>query len=103
MAELGSNQNMANLPLNLIKRLYYKEKLSTLEIARRLKTTPWVVLKFMKRMNLPRRTLKETNKITFERKPKSFCLKQKLSKKDNYLKIAGSMLYWPRELNIILL
>jgi len=85
---------MANLSLSLIKKLYYKERLSTLEIARRLKTTPWVVLGFMKRMDLPRRTLKETNKITFERKPKSFCLKQKLSGRDNYLKVAGSMLYW---------
>jgi len=52
---------MANLPLDLIRELYYKEGLSTTEIAKKLKVTPWMVIKFMKRMGLPRRTFSEAN------------------------------------------
>jgi len=85
---------MAHLPLSLVKKFYYREKLSTIEIAKRLKTTPWIVQKFMIRKKLPRRTFTEANKVLFERKPKSFSLKQKLSKKEEALKIAGIMLYW---------
>lgn len=85
---------MANLPLSLVKRFYYKEELSTIEIAKRLKVTPWIVQKFMIKNNLPRRTFKEANAIVFKRKPKSFSLKQNLSKEEERLKIAGIMLYW---------
>lgn len=56
---------MANLPLKLVKKLYYKEKLSTIEVGKRINISPWVVLKFMKRMDLPRRTFKEANAVTF--------------------------------------
>lgn len=85
---------MANLPVNLVKKLYYDEKLSTIDIAKQLKVTPWVVLKFMRRTGLPRRSLKETNIIVFNRKPISFSLKKNLSKEEEKLKIAGIMLYW---------
>jgi len=85
---------MANLPLNLVKQLYYKEKLSTIEIARRLKVTPWIVQKFMVRKNLPRRTFQEANAIVFKRKPITFSIKRNLSNKDRELKTAGIMLYW---------
>lgn len=85
---------MANLPLNLVKKLYYKEELSTIEIGKKINISPWVVLKFMKRMNLPRRTLKEANAVTFKKKPLSFSIKRNLSFKDKQLKIAGVMLYW---------
>jgi len=63
---------MADLSLNLIKQLYYKEGLSTIEIAKRLKVTPWKILKFMKKMNLPRRTFTEANIKRFEKKPTTF-------------------------------
>src|SRR4030042_997686 len=85
---------MVNLPLNLVKNLYYKEKLSTIEIAKRLRVTPWIVIRYMKKLDLPRRTLKETNQIVFARKPKSFDIKQNLSQKEEKLKTAGIMLYW---------
>ena len=85
---------MANLPLKLITQLYYKDKLNSIEIAKRFEVTPDIVLRFMKKMNLPRRTLVETNKILFERKPKSFSSKQSLSRQEEKLKIAGIMLYW---------
>ena len=85
---------MANLPLNLVKQLYYKESLSTIGIAKKLKITPWIVQKFMIKNNLPRRTFTEANAIVFKRKPKSFSLKQNLSLKERALKMAGIMLYW---------
>ena len=85
---------MPNLSINLIKNLYYKDKLSTVEIAKKLKVSPWVVLKFMKRRNLSRRTFKESNAIKFDRKPVSFSVRQKLSEEERKLKIVGAMLYW---------
>lgn len=85
---------MANLPLNLVKKLYYKEQLSSIEIGNRLGVSPEVVLRFMKRMSLPRRTLQENNRIWFEKQPKSFSLKQNLSKEEEKLKMVGIMLYW---------
>src|SRR3989344_2470075 len=84
---------MANLSPSLIKKLYYKEKLSTIEIGKKLRTTPWVVLKFMKRNDLPRRTFEEANEVAFARKPISYSLKQNLSKEEEKLRIAGIMLF----------
>lgn len=85
---------MANLSKNLIRHLYYKEGLSTIEIAAKLNVTPWVVLKFMKKNNLPRRSFKQANTKRFEKKPITFLLKKRLSRKEKELKIAGIMLYW---------
>ena len=85
---------MANLPLNLIKDLYYKEGLSTIEIGKKIGVSEWVVLKFMKRMGLPRRTFKEANAIVFARKKPSFSLRKSLTCKEQKLKVAGVMLYW---------
>lgn len=85
---------MANLPLNLIKKLYYKEGLSTIEIAKKLQITPWIVQKFMVRNKLPRRTFSEANAERFKKQPITFSLKQKLSLEERELKIAGIMLYW---------
>lgn len=85
---------MANLPLKLVKKLYYKEKLSTIEVGKRINISPWVVLKFMKRMDLPRRTFKEANAVTFKKKPPSFSVKSNLSFKEKQLKLAAIMLYW---------
>jgi len=85
---------MANLPLNLVKQLYYKEGLSTIEIAKKLKITPWIVQKFMVRNRLPRRTFSEANAERFRKQPITFLLKQNLSPKERELKIAGIMLYW---------
>ena len=85
---------MANLPIKLVKNLYYKKELSTIEIAKRLKVTPWIVQKFMIKNNLPRRTFEEANAIVFKRKKTTFLIKQKLSSREKELKIAGIMLYW---------
>ncbi len=85
---------MIQLPLNLIKKLYYKEKLSTIAIAKQLKVPCWMVQKFMVKNDLKRRTPQETNAIRFKRKPVSFLIKKNLSYKDRQLKVAGIMLYW---------
>jgi hypothetical protein len=85
---------MVTLSKNLIEKLYRKERLSTIEVAKKLKTTTWTVLGFMARNNIPRRTFKEANKISFENKPLTFLLKSRLSAKDKKLKMAGVFLYW---------
>lgn len=85
---------MANLPINLIKSLYYKQKLSTIEIGRRIGVSEWVVLKFMKRVGLTRRTFKEANAVTFGKRKLTFTLRNHLSPREQRLKVAGIMLYW---------
>jgi len=85
---------MVTLSKNLIKNLYHKEKLSTIEIAKKLKTTTWTILGFMIRNNISRRTFREANKICFENKPLTFSLKPRLSERDKKLKMAGAFLYW---------
>ncbi len=85
---------MVTLSKKLIEKLYHKERLSTIEVAKKLKTTTWTVLGFMARNNIPRRTFKEANKISFENKPLSFSLRKRLSAGDENLKMAGALLYW---------
>jgi hypothetical protein len=85
---------MVTLSKNLIEKLYRKEKLSTIKIAKKLKTTTWTVLGFMTRNNIPRRTFQEANQICFENKPLSFLIKKRLSVGDEKLKMAGVFLYW---------
>jgi hypothetical protein len=86
---------MPNLSkIKLIKELYYDKNLSTVQIAKSLNTTPWAVLSFMRRNDMPRRTFKEANRLWFDKKPLSFSFKEKLSIQDNRLKLAGIMLYW---------
>lgn len=85
---------MNTLSKNLIKKLYYKEGLSTIEIGRELKVSEWVILNFMRRKNIPRRSFQEANKVSFNKKPLTFSIRNKLSKKDEELKIAGVFLYW---------
>lgn len=85
---------MANLPLNRVRALYYKEGLTVHEVAEKLETTPSVVFKFMKKQELPRRTLHEVNRKRLSETPLSFRVKEKLSAEEKELKIAGIMLYW---------
>jgi len=85
---------MANLSLNLIKKLYYKEGLGIWKIAKKLDVTPWQVWRFMVKMDLPRRTPQEANEIRYERELGKFSLKKNLSLKEKELKAAGAMLYW---------
>lgn len=85
---------MNTLSRSLIKNLYYKQGLSTVKIAKRLNVSTWVVLGFMRKENIKRRTFIEANKINFERKPLTYLTKKNLSKKEEELKMAGVFLYW---------
>ena len=84
---------MAILSKNIIKKLYYKEGLSTIEIGKELAVSEWVVLSFMRRNDMARRTFFEANQKKFERKPLSFSIKKNLSVKEKELKTAGAMIY----------
>ncbi len=80
--------------LGLVKKLYYKKKLGVPEIARTLKTSVDATYYFMRLHKLERRSNREQNLARFELKVPSFVLKQKLSIKEEILRIAGVMLYW---------
>lgn len=85
---------MPNLTINLIKELYYSKQLSVPEISNEIGVDNKTIYRFMEKMSLPRRTPEEGNKIIFEKKTKSFFLKQDLSNQEEKLKLAGIMLYW---------
>lgn len=85
---------MANLPIGQVKQLYYEDKLSSSEIAEKIGVSQWVVLKFMRKHNLPRRNFYDCNAIRFEKKPLTFSAKENLSPEEEKLKIAGLMIYW---------
>lgn len=78
----------------LIRKLYYREKFSTVQIGKQLKVSPWVVLRFMKKNGFSLRTIRESNQNVFEKKKPSFFLKRHLTTKEQKLKMAGIMLYW---------
>jgi len=86
--------NIKPLPLTRVKDLYYRDGLSSVQIGKKFNVSPWVVIRFMKRNDLPLRTRIESNANTFNRKPLTFSLKKSLSLKERELKIAGVLLYW---------
>ncbi len=85
---------MPTLSKDVIKQLYYKEKLSTIEIGKKFKISPWAVFRFMKRTKLRPRTIREANVNLFNRKKLSFSIRKNLTVKEQKLKTAGIMLYW---------
>jgi len=85
---------MSNLTINLIKDFYYNKQLSVPEIGKKIGVDEKTIYRFMERMSLVRRKPEESNRIIFNKKVKSFFLKQKLSKEEEKLKLAGIMLYW---------
>ncbi|MSU54773.1 MAG: hypothetical protein EXS48_03015 [Candidatus Staskawiczbacteria bacterium] len=85
---------MNTLSKDIVKKLYYKDGLSTIEVGKRLNVTHWVVLSFMRRNKMARRTFKEANSIAFYKKQPTFSLKKKLNSKEEKLKMAGVLLYW---------
>lgn len=86
--------NIKPLSIAVIKNLYYKDGLSSVEIGEKFNVSPWVVIRFMKRSNLLLRTRVESNANIFNRKPLTFSIKKSLSQKGRELKIAGILLYW---------
>jgi len=82
-----------------VKSLYYNKGYSAREVAEELKVSIDAVYKFMIRHGLERRTFEETNRIRFEKKPLSYCIKKKLTEREKRLKVAGIMLYWAEGAN----
>jgi hypothetical protein len=85
---------MVALSKNIIKNLYCKEGLSTIQIAKKLDVSVWMVISFMRRNGIKRRTFFEANRINFDKKPLTYSIKKKLAKKDEDLKLSGVLLYW---------
>ncbi len=77
-----------------IKKLYYEEGMSVPEMADKFNGSIGSIYKQMKKHGIKRRSRKETNQITFNKKELSFNPRKKLSPKEEKLKIAGVMLYW---------
>jgi len=84
---------ICNKKLKEIKNLY-QEECSVREIAQKLNVSIDAVYYFFRRHNISRRSAKENNAIQFWKKPPSFQIKNKLSREEETLRIAGTMLYW---------
>lgn len=88
---------MAAIPQDkfaLVKKLYYKDKISAVEIAERFSVGVDAVYYFMRYNKLPRRNLSEQNAVRFNRKKPSFVVKKVLSQKEKELRAIGVALYW---------
>ena len=74
--------------------MYYRKQYSARKLAEQLGVSVDSVYYFMRRHDLKRRSFSEENKRRFESKKPSFCVKKKLTNKDELLKLSGVMLYW---------
>jgi hypothetical protein len=84
--------NNKNLNSHNLSNLYWKDKMSIPKIASLYDLNPSTILKCMKKYGINRRSLAESNYLSYEYKPK-FSLKENLSTEEKLLKVAGVMLY----------
>jgi len=77
--------------LELVKRLYSKQGYSMQKIATRFAVSIDAVVYFMRKHKVPRRSLKEARKVTFDQKRPSFKLRKGVNRN---LQSMGAMLYW---------
>ncbi len=77
-----------------IKNLYLDEKRTVKEIADELGISFWKVYSLMQRNHIPRRGCSEANYLHYDRYKAKFFIKKNIDTKNEYLKIAGIMLYW---------
>ena len=87
MATISDNK------LGLIKK-YYQGGLSVREIAGKLGTPFNATFYFLRKHKIQRRTIQESNALQFAKKPLSFKIKNRLSAREEKLKVAALMLYW---------
>lgn len=80
--------------INLVKNLYYDEKLTMLGISKRLGVGIDAVVYCMRKNKIKRRSLVEANIISFQNKKLSFHEQVKLSLNQEQLKLVGLILYW---------
>lgn len=80
--------------LNDVKNLYYDKSLSVQEIANKLNVSIGAVFYFMRKNDLVRRKVHESNSIGYAKRKLSFKLRELKTEKMRMLKVAGVMLYW---------
>lgn len=78
----------------LIKQLYNEKQYSAREIALYLDASIDAVYAFLRKHEIPRRTLVEQRRSLFARKKLSFKIRSRLSENDQLLKTIGVVLYW---------
>jgi len=88
MATLSGKQ------IAIVKKLYCEKQYTMKQIAGHFGVSLNAVVYCMRHHGIPRRTLKECSKISFDKKPVSFTLKGRLSQGERELKIIGVVLYW---------
>lgn len=72
----------------------YRNGLSAQQIADHFDVSIHASYYTLRKLKVPRRTARETNRIRFDAKPLSYDLKAKLTKEEKQLKMAAIMLYW---------
>lgn len=80
--------------LRKVRKLYYDRGLSVQGVANQLDVSIDAVFYFMRRNNLARRKINESNSIRYEKSKPSFALRKINSEKLRILKTIGVMLYW---------
>lgn len=80
--------------LTLVKKFYYKDELPMKQVAEKLGVSLDSVVYFMRKHGLARRTLQADSVVRFNKKPLSFNLKGKLTKREEVLKVIAVTLYW---------
>lgn len=88
MATIGKDK------IKQVKKLYYKEKLSVRDVAKKLNVSIDAIFYCMRKNDLKRRKKEESNFIRYERSTPSFKLKKTNNEKLKILKTIGVMLYW---------
>ena len=87
---------VSKIVVKRIVPLYVKKGLSMMQIAKRFHISPTTVQTYLAKAGIQRRTVGEAitqlHRSKFHKKP--FLLRSILSKRDEELKIAGTMLYW---------
>lgn len=87
------NKKITNKQERLVKKMYCQGKMGR-EISLKLKLSLKQIYSSLRRQKIMCKSLREQNRIIFERKPKSFHFKNKLSIKEHDLLVAAVMLYY---------
>lgn len=87
MAALSLDQQLEAIRL-------YKDGLSMQQVADHFSVHLGAVLYALRKHYVARRTTTESNRLRFESKPLSYNVKQDLTREEERLKLAATMLYW---------
>ncbi len=85
---------ISDAQLARLQKLYYQDLLPMREVAVSLGVSIDAVVYCMRKHKLRRRTLEEDSVMRFSKKPLSFVLKKKCTKREELLKVIGVTLYW---------